>query len=229
MISAANRSRLGAIFDILMVMALVPVAAWLGSVTGFILLGPLTTLLMVALATLLLRRNGRDWRAMGLGKLPHWKKLLLWVIGAYVAVMVVVAVVLTPTLEAAGLGAPDISVFLAIEGNFPLLIMWLVISWVVGGFAEEMLARGFLLNRFADLFGGGKSAFYLAVIAQAIIFGLAHGYQGLAGIILTGGVGAILGLVYVLTGRSLWPVIITHGLIDSISFVSLYLGVGSSG
>src|SRR5450755_293352 len=41
-----------------------------------------------------------------------------------------------------------------IQGNLLATLCWIAIGWVVGGFCEEVLFRGFLLNRIASLLGG---------------------------------------------------------------------------
>jgi membrane protease YdiL (CAAX protease family) len=58
-----------------------------------------------------------------------------------------------------------------------------------------------------------------------VLFGAAHAYQGLDGVILTGLTGFGLGALFILCGRNLWPCILVHGLIDMGSFTALYLGL----
>jgi len=50
-----------------------------------------------------------------------------------------------------------------------------------------------------------------------------HFYQGAAGMALTGIVGFMLAVAYLAVGRNLWVPIIAHGLIDTVSLVSVYL------
>jgi len=92
-------------------------------------------------------------------------------------------------------------------------------------FLEEFIFRGYLLNRIVDLQGRQtKLALMISVAGQAIIFGLAHAYQGPVGVFKTGAIGLVFGLAYLAVGRNLWPLIIAHGLIDSIDMVTHYLG-----
>lgn len=102
-----------------------------------------------------------------------------------------------------------------LKGNSILLVERVAISIFVVGFAEEFIFRGFLMTRLASLFGGTSFAWVIAVISQAALFGLSHGYQGLYGIVLTGVLGIAFGLVYILGGRNLWIVIIGHGVYDA--------------
>ena len=66
-------------------------------------------------------------------------------------------------------------------------------------------------------------ALVLAVVAQAVLFGLAHYRQGPTGILLTATIGLVFGAVYART-RSLWPLIVAHIAMDTVSLVGLYAG-----
>jgi membrane protease YdiL (CAAX protease family) len=50
-------------------------------------------------------------------------------------------------------------------------------------------------------------------IASAIVFGLAHAYQGAAGIVKTTVVGLVMAGLYAYSG-SLWPGIVLHAALD---------------
>ncbi|SEM03365.1 CAAX protease self-immunity [Blastococcus sp. DSM 46786] len=82
---------------------------------------------------------------------------------------------------------------------------------VTAGVCEEWLYRGFFLAVVAAM-AGGPPAWALVVVA-AVAFGLAHAYQGRAGIVLTGVLGGVMALIYVDTGSLLLPVLL-HALID---------------
>lgn len=87
---------------------------------------------------------------------------------------------------------------------------------VTAGICEEILYRGFLiwyLESYAD--------FILAVAVSILVFGLGHAYQGRAGILKTGAMGALLVGIYAVSGSLLGPIIlhcvtdVTSGLIGS--------------
>ncbi|MDP5184229.1 CPBP family intramembrane metalloprotease [Blastococcus sp. BMG 814] len=82
---------------------------------------------------------------------------------------------------------------------------------VTAGVCEEWLYRGFFLAVVAAM-AGGPPAWVLVVVA-AVAFGLAHAYQGRAGIVLTGVLGGVMALIYVDTGSLLLPVLL-HAVID---------------
>ena len=82
---------------------------------------------------------------------------------------------------------------------------------VTAGVCEEWLYRGFLLAVVAAI-GGGLPTPALVAIA-ALAFGLAHAYQGVAGIVTTGVLGGVMAGLYLGTGSLLLPVVL-HALID---------------
>ena len=123
-------------------------------------------------------------------------------------------------MKAAGLPAPDLSVFAQLlEGNLSLYLWMLIpVSWGSAAIGEELLARGFLQHRLTGLTGR-----YAALVLQALIFAVAHFYQGLSGIIQVFVVGLVFGAVRLRT-HSLLPTILAHGAIDTLSITLLYLG-----
>jgi uncharacterized protein len=82
---------------------------------------------------------------------------------------------------------------------------------VTAGACEEWLYRGFFLAVVAAVAGGLPTAVLVVVAAAA--FGLAHAYQGPAGIVTTGLLGGVMAAVYLQTGSLLLPVLL-HVVID---------------
>ena len=82
---------------------------------------------------------------------------------------------------------------------------------ITAGVCEEWLYRGFFLAVVAAVLGGSPS--FVLVVVAAVAFGLAHAYQGWAGIVLTGVLGGIMAALYLDTGSLLWPVLL-HAVID---------------
>lgn len=102
--------------------------------------------------------------------------------------------------------------------------MWMAIVWTSAAFGEEMFFRAFLITRAERTFSGIPFAPILAVLVAALIFGTGHFYyQGLRGLIVTGMIGVALGLLYLGYKRNLWPLILAHGLVDSLAMTGLYL------
>ena len=59
------------------------------------------------------------------------------------------------------------------------------------------------------------------VLFVAVIFGIGHLPQGLGGVILTGTLGVMLGLIMIFH-RSIWQATWTHGFFNATSFVRMY-------
>ena len=91
------------------------------------------------------------------------------------------------------------------------ILVWIVLS-SSAGFAEELVFRGYLQRQFTALTGRAS----LALVMQAALFGVSHGYQGLgAGARITL-FGTLFGLV-ALWLRRLRPGIIAHALTDIVA------------
>ena len=69
-------------------------------------------------------------------------------------------------------------------------VVWVLVS-IVAGFSEEVVFRGYLQRQFTALTGSAP----LAILLQAIVFGISHGYQGPKSMVTTGAYGLVLGLV----------------------------------
>ncbi len=90
--------------------------------------------------------------------------------------------------------------------------------WIGAAIGEELFFRGFLLSKFTTLFGGGRWALALAVLAQAIWFGAGHVSQGASGMVMAGTIGAVVGAYFLTRGRrALIPLMIGHGFVDTVS------------
>ncbi|WP_409304252.1 CPBP family intramembrane glutamic endopeptidase [Peribacillus sp. SCS-155] len=87
---------------------------------------------------------------------------------------------------------------------------WTYVS-VTAGITEEIIYRGFLLFALGYIFPG--LSVWATIIIASMIFGLAHTYQGISGVIKTTIIGIWLCLIYIGTG-SLIPLIVFHAFID---------------
>lgn len=89
-------------------------------------------------------------------------------------------------------------------------IAWLVVATVVG-FGEEVVYRGYLRQQ---LFAFSRSR-ALAIVGQAVLFGIAHLNQGPASACRVAMYGALFGVVVTWRG-SLWPALLAHVAIDAM-------------
>jgi membrane protease YdiL (CAAX protease family) len=86
--------------------------------------------------------------------------------------------------------------------------LWILLS-LSAGFVEEFTFRGYFQRQFGALLGSP----WLAIIAQALMFGVMHGYQGWISVLRIAVVGLIFGVTAFLR-RSLVPSILVHAGID---------------
>jgi uncharacterized protein len=122
-------------------------------------------------------------------------------------------------------GVPhDHSVVDGVRGSWRAFGLWMLVVWLIVAPLEETIFRGFLMTEIARILGTGPWAAGLNVVATALVFGLAHGYQGRSGILSTGFAGALLGVVFVASGYDLWLAIFTHGFIDTVGIGLVALG-----
>lgn len=211
--------------SLLLITSISPVAAIKGDLQiKLLFIGRIVVL--IAAATLLLRLSGRRWADAGLRKVKPSRFLLAIPLGLAVAFAISSAAdVAIAKLDIQHTPADDW--YSALRGNLDLYLFYLIpVAWGTAAFGEEMLFRGFFQDALQRLFGSsGPIGTTIAVITQAVIFGLLHLYQGAAGASVAGALGLALGLVWWFSGRNLWAGIVVHGIIDSLSMTGLYLGL----
>jgi CAAX protease family protein len=95
------------------------------------------------------------------------------------------------------------------------IVLWIVMS-ITAGLTEEFIFRGYLQQQFAIL---TRNA-WLGLFCSALIFGLAHGYEGLPGMLLITVYGALFGLLARMQ-RNLRPGMMAHGWHDAVSGLAL--------
>lgn len=178
---------------------------------------------MVLLCTWLLRRGGESWAGLGLRRPRRWWMLPLALLGGLVLVAVMAKLATSVVIPAVGASPPRLATR-AIRGDLAEYLFLVTLgAWGSAAFCEELLLRGFVLDRIARVLGTPRTpSLLVAVVLQAALFGSFHAYQGLGGMIVTGSVGLALGLVYLAGGRNLWACILLHGLINTVSLTESY-------
>jgi len=187
--------------------------------------GPITATLLFVICTLLIKKSNGKWANYGFLK-PNKPISLLWKVPLIMILTIVAGVLASKGFSWVFESNPITQArFEGLEENLPLFLLWVAIGWLVGGFFEEMIFRGFLLNNFEKLFGENNRATLLAILSQAFLFGLVHFYnRGIVGGLTIFVVAIVLGILYIRLGRNLWPLIIAHGIIDTLSFLEDFLG-----
>jgi len=88
---------------------------------------------------------------------------------------------------------------------------WWVFVCITAGICEELLFRGFLLH-YLHTFPFGLNL-TVALLLAAAIFGLSHLYIGVSGFVSSALLGFLFGLLFILTGSLLLPMIL-HAAFD---------------
>lgn len=143
------------------------------------------------------------WRDIGIG-------MCVWI-----AMLIVAAILTLPFRSAGNEGAKVVTQL--VPHVLLELPVWAVLT-ATAGFCEEFVFRGYLLEQFRRMTGSATAG----IAIQAVIFGLAHGYQGWVHMAAIVGIGLVLGGVA--WGRkSLAPGMFAHGWMDFSSGVGIYI------
>lgn len=172
-----------------------------------------------------LRRDGAVADAWRLGRPPlGWPRTLVY------AVLATIAIIGWFTLgsmlvEAIGLATPDVEEVLGwvTQSNFHFILWVLLVAVFAAGLGEELLWRGWLMDRLERL-SGLRDKVWLIIVIQAVLFGLPHAYQGMGGVIITGVVGAFLGWLRYRCGGNLWALVLAHMAVDTAMMSLSYAG-----
>jgi len=174
----------------------------------------------IALITLWAKRW--DWSYFGLSN-PNWIKSIISGMLYSIGIFVLVDIIIQPIFEHL-FGEINLQAFDGIKGNFISYLIFILFMWIVAGFGEEFLFRGYIVKRLAIIFGDTNKSWIIAVTITAIIFGLAHIYQGTSGVIITGIIGFIMGMIFFRHRQNLSIAMFTHGFYDMIGITLLYFG-----
>lgn len=171
-----------------------------------------------------LRVRKLRWRDVGLKRFRNWKTTIALGIATGILLESFELLVSQPLLVRFLHKQPDLEVFRDLNGNLKMTLIFIALAWTLAAFGEELVYRGYLMNRVADIFNRTRPAWIISLIIVHLGFGLAHAYQGITGIIDEGLSGLLLGLIYLRTGGNLSVPIIAHGLSDTIDFFLIFLG-----
>jgi len=100
----------------------------------------------------------------------------------------------------------------------------LLFTAFANGWAEEVIVVAFLLTRLRQL----RVNPVTALLASSLLRGAYHLYQGFSAGLGNVVMGLVFAYVWRRTGR-LWPLIIAHGIIDSVAYVGYALASGHLG
>ena len=167
------------------------------------------------------------WGALGLRWPASWRRTILIAVAAAILRLLVGTLVIEPVTAHFWPPAIAPSGMKDIAGHGMEALKWFLLVWTFAAIGEEIGYRGYLINRAADAGGRSKAVYWIAVVLVSVLFGYGHYYKGPAGIVDSGMAGLVLGAAYVLSGRNLWVCVFSHGFIDTIGLIAVFLGWSS--
>jgi len=195
---------------------------------GFIANGLFWSFTTLVVAIWRMRVRNVSWKELGLRKPKNFGKTLG--VSALIFAAVIISLItfeiikdqlpfsITPdtSLESA------VSKFGDLKGNWAHFFLIIPFIWIES-MLEEILDRGFFMNWIERLFSKTSYATVIAVLLQALIFGFRHSYDLSERSITVFIIGLIMGIAYVKFGRNLWPLIIAHCVLNTMSMVERVL------
>lgn len=183
---------------------------------------PTVPLLFIGWFSLWLRRNG--WRDIGLFQPASWKRTVLLSVAIGSSYQLFDVLIIVPILRFLTGEPIDLSQFQAMQGDVSVLVTGIALAWILAAFGEELVFRGYVLNRLADLFPMSDLCWKFGLTGSALLFGFAHASQGITGVADNFLMALLMGALYLLSGRNLWLPIISHGVINTIGFILIFSG-----
>lgn len=226
------QSRLAIAAEIAAFVAFALVSKYLLSLIFWRFAGPVSLLVTLGILTVYMRPRGLGWAEFGLVPLATWKTRLMVLPKAALtlagfAIAVALTTILGPALGLDFMKKVPTEVgdrWGDVAGSLPHFLLWLAIVWTAAAFGEEMFFRGYLVTRCRQLFSKDVVGSVFAVVLPALIFGYGHFYyQGWRGAIVTGAIGIAFGTMFLVFKRNLWPLILLHGVIDTLTFTAIYM------
>jgi hypothetical protein len=191
---------------------------------NFITNGLFWSLTTLVVATIFMRIRGITWIEIGLCRPKNYRKTLLATVFIFAFTIISILIFQTFKEQLSLQIAPDMSnenassKFGELAGNWQLFFAIIPFIWLQS-MLEEILDRGFLMNWIERALSSTWFATVAAVLIQASIFGFRHSYDLSERSITVGLIGLAMGIGYVCFGRNLWPLIIAHCLLNTMSML----------
>lgn len=189
--------------------------------THYLVTGFLYSITTLVVATWQMRKRGVTWKSIGLRKPNNIPKTFL---KAGVIFISIIATLLIYNLIQNVFSIPkdttpkeNVGLHSAVK-NVSYINFFTVLFFVwIQSALEELLERAFLITWLERLFEKVPFRTTLAIIIQACIWGFRHSYDISERSITVALIGIIMGIAYVKLDRNLWPVIIAHCAMNTMS------------
>jgi len=198
---------------------------------GFIVIGhnvfhivPNEVIVLSVLGFISMRLRDGGWFAMGFKRPASWRRILLIALVAAILRILLGQFLIEPVTDLFWSKPSPPALANEITRNVKIAFVGLLLVWTFAAFGEEIVYRGYLLTRAADVGKRSELAYWIGIVLVSILFGYGHYYKGAAGVIDSGVAGVILGSAYMLAGRNLWASIFAHGFIDTFAVIDAFFG-----
>ncbi|MGJ1434285.1 MULTISPECIES: CPBP family intramembrane glutamic endopeptidase [Sphingobacterium] len=171
---------------------------------------------------LVLRREGRTLRDLGLDKKNLSSRAILVGILSALAWVIFMQIIYIPVIKHL-FNVPDYTEYNFIRSSMARLIMTIVAAWIIGGFYEEVVFRGYIQNILEKKLFKGMGR-WLPIVITSILFGLYHLQQDIFAVIAACLGGLYWSILYKKWNNNLWVSIISHALFDMITLILIYTG-----
>ena len=171
---------------------------------------------------LVLRREGRTLRDLGLDKKNLSSRAILVGILSALAWVIFMQIIYIPVIKHL-FNVPDYTEYNFIRSSIARLIMTIFAAWIIGGFYEEVVFRGYIQNILEKKLFKGMGR-WLPIVITSILFGLYHLQQDIFAVIAACLGGLYWSILYKKWNNNLWVSIISHALFDMITLILIYTG-----
>lgn len=171
---------------------------------------------------LVLRRKGRTLRDLGLDKKNLSSRAILLGILSALAWVIFMQIIYIPVIKHL-FNVPDYTEYNFIRSSIARLIMTIFAAWIIGGFYEEVVFRGYIQNLLEKRLFKGMGVL-LPIVITSILFGLYHLQQDIFAVVAACLGGLYWSILYKKWNNNLWVSIISHALFDMITLILIYTG-----
>jgi membrane protease YdiL (CAAX protease family) len=182
--------------------------------SGNFLFSPLSAILVLVWVSL----SRTPWRELGFVRPKSWIASI--VIGTVFgcAFKFLMKAIVMPLLGAPPINQP----YHYLAGNTAALPGMILAFFIVAGFGEETVYRGWMFERLGRLFGSSVWARALIVLLTSLLFALPHyTVQGLAGVEQAIITGLVFGTIFAVRRRIFLPMVV-HTAFDLASLALIY-------
>ena len=182
---------------------------------------PTIVILGIIILSLLMRKE--SIAVLGFKKPTSFKAMVVFVFVAVVIWSLLQLGLFMPVLNHLTNTTQDISAYENLQGNLGQLLFFLLLTWTLAAFGEEIVYRGYLQRRIGDVLGENSVGILVSIGVSSILFGMAHTEQGVIGVIVTTLDAIFFSALKRKYDNNLWAPILAHGISNTIGLVAFFL------